>query len=229
MTVKITNLSVQQRDSNRVNVLVDGKYRFSLDVSQVVSLGVKVGREYEEQELDELEQESQFGKLYARALEYCLMRPHSEREVRDYLWRKTRPKKILKHISRCEGSTFTGGRREVVERPGVSQAIADRVFERLVEKKYVDDEAFTRFWVENRNRTKGMSRRKLEAELRSKGVANDIIERNLQSSLRSDAVELQKIISKKRRRYPDEQKFIQYLARQGFSFDDIRSALQNSD
>ena len=229
MTVKITNLSVQQRDSNRVNVLVDGKYRFSLDVSQVVSLGVKVGREYEEQELDELEQESQFGKLYARALEYCLMRPHSEREVRDYLWRKTRPKKILKHISRCEGSTFTGGRREVVERPGVSQAIADRVFERLVEKKYVDDEAFTRFWVENRNQTKGMSRRKLEAELRAKGVAAEIIEPNLASSERSDAVELQKIISKKRRRYPDEQKFMQYLARQGFSFDDIKSVLQDDN
>lgn len=88
--MKITNLSAQQRDPNRVNVFVDGKYTFSLDVSQVVSLGVKVGREYDEQELAELEQESQFGKLYGRALEYCLMRPHSAREVRDYLWRKTR-------------------------------------------------------------------------------------------------------------------------------------------
>lgn len=229
MTVKITNLSVQQRDPNRVNVFVDGKYKFSLDVSQVVSLSIKVGREYDEQELTDLEQESQFGKLYGRALEYCLMRPHSEREVRDYLWRKTRPKKILKHISRREGSTFTEEQREVVERPGVSQEIADSVFERLVEKKYVDDEAFTRFWVENRNQTKGMSRRKLEAELRSKGVANDTIERNLQSSLRSDAVELQKIITKKRRRYPDEQKFMQYLARQGFSLDDIKSALQDDN
>ena len=232
MTVKITNLSVQQRDPNRVNVFVDGKYRFSLDVSQVVSLGARIGREYSEQELVELEQESQFGKLYGRALEYCLMRPHSAREVRDYLWRKTRPKKVLKRAPRhegYEGSTFTEGQREVVERPGVSQEIADRVFERLVEKKYVDDEAFTRFWVENRNQTKGMSRRKLEAELRSKGVANDIIERNLQSSLRSDTVELQKIISKKRRRYPDEQKFMQYLARQGFSFDDIKSALKDDN
>jgi regulatory protein len=43
------------------------------------------------------------------------------------------------------------------------------VFERLVEKGYVDDEKFARFWVENRNQTKGASRRKLEAELRAKG------------------------------------------------------------
>ena len=213
--MKITNLSTQQRDPSRVNVFVDDKYRFSLDVSQVVSLGVKIGREYDEQELAELEQESQFGKLYGRALEYCLMRPHSAREVRDYLWRKTRATRYR--------SKKTG---ELKERPGVSQALVDRVYERLVEKAYIDDEKFTRYWVENRNQTKGMSRRKLEAELRAKGVANDIIERNLGDSLRNDIDELQKIIAKKRRRYPDEQKFMQYLARQGFSFDDIKTALR---
>ena len=213
--MKITNLSTQQRDPNRINVFVDGKYRFSLDVSQVVSLGVKVGREYDEQELAELEQESQFGKLYGRALEYCLMRPHSAREVRDYLWRKTR---ATRHRSKKTG--------ELKERPGVSQVLVDRVYERLVEKAYIDDEKFTRYWVENRNQTKGMSRRKLEAELRAKGVANDIIERNLRDSLRNDTDELQKIIAKKRRRYPDEQKFMQNLARQGFSFDDIKAALR---
>ena len=213
--MKITNLSTQQRDPSRVNVFVDDKYRFSLDVSQVVSLGVKIGREYDEQELAELEQESQFGKLYGRALEYCLMRPHSAREVRDYLWRKTRATRYR--------SKKTG---ELKERPGVSQALVDRVYERLVEKAYIDDEKFTRYWVENRNQTKGMSRRKLEAELRAKGVANDIIERNLRDSSRNDTDELQKIIAKKRRRYPDEQKFMQYLARQGFSFDDIKAALR---
>ena len=213
--MKITNLAAQQRDPNCINVFVDDKYRFSLDVSQVVSLGVKIGREYDEQELAELEQESQFGKLYGRALEYCLMRPHSAREVRDYLWRKTRATRYR--------SKKTG---ELKERPGVSQALVDRVYKRLVEKAYIDDEKFTRYWVENRNQTKGMSRRKLEAELRAKGVANDIIERNLRDSLRNDTDELQKIIAKKRRRYPDEQKFMQYLARQGFSFDDIKTALR---
>ena len=124
--MKITNLSTQQRDPNRINVFVDDKYRFSLDVSQVVSLGVKVGREYDEQELAELEQESQFGKLYGRALEYCLMRPHSAREVRDYLWRKTRATRYR--------SKKTG---ELKERPGVSQALVARVYKRLVEKAYI--------------------------------------------------------------------------------------------
>ena len=216
--MKITNLSTQQRDPNRINIFVDGKYRFSLDISQVTSLGVKVGLECSDQELADLEQESQFGKLYARALEYCLMRPHSAKEVRDYLWRKTRTTRYR--------SKKTG---EIKERPGVSQTLIDRVYDRLVDKSYVNDEVFTRFWVENRNQTKGMSRRKLEAELRSKGVSNEVIERHLRESGRDDASELRKIIAKKRNRYPDETKFIQYLARQGFSYDDIKSALSNED
>ncbi|MFZ2544674.1 MAG: RecX family transcriptional regulator [Candidatus Saccharimonadales bacterium] len=212
--MKITALTIQIKDSNRVNVMVDDRYRFSLDIFQMVDLGIKLGKEYTDKELDEIETESQFGKLYARALEYCLMRPHSAREVRDYLFRKTFSKKYR--------SKKTG---EMKERPGVSKIITDRVYDRLVEKGHIDDKKFAHFWVENRNVAKGMSTRKLQAELASKGVDRSIIELALVASERDDEGELQKIIAKKRKRYPDEQKLIQYLARQGFNYDDIKSAL----
>lgn len=214
--MKVTALTVQQRDPNRVNVMIDGKFRFSLDVFQVGDLGIKVGREYTDKELVELETESQFGKLYARALEYCFMRPHSSREVRDYLYRKT--------LSRKYKSKRTS---ELKERPGVSKAVTERVFDRLVEKGYIDDEKFARYWVENRNQRKGMSQRKLRTELAAKGVASDIIEQQLALGERNDQDELRKIIDKKHSRYPDEQKFIQYLARQGFAYDDIKAALSD--
>ncbi|RKV91262.1 MAG: hypothetical protein D8G53_15760, partial [Candidatus Saccharimonas sp.] len=50
-------------------------------------------------------------------------------------------------------------------------------------------------------------------------------------NIRSDDEELRKIIAKKRYKYAgDEQKFMAYLARQGFSYDDIKSALNaNND
>ena len=215
--MKITALSIQQKDPNRVNVMVDGKYRFSLDVYQLAHLGVRVDNEYSDKELAELETESQFGKLYARALEYCLMRPHRAREVRDYLYRKTRTTMVK--------SRRTG---EIKERLGVSMEMTVRVFDRLVEKGYIDDEKFTRFWVENRNQTKGVSRRKLQAELMAKGVSRSIIDRALLNSNRTDYAELMKVIAKKRSRYLDEQKLMQYLARQGFSYDDIKHALDSS-
>ena len=216
--MKITAVTAQQKDKNRVNIMVDGAYRFSLDVFQYADLGIRVGKEYTDQELNDLETESQFGKLYARTLEYCMMRPHSSKEVRDYLYRKTRTVKVK--------SRRTG---EITDRPGVSQSLTERVFERLVEKKYVDDEKFARYWVENRNMTKGASKRKLQSELQSKGVDRTTIEQLLAESERSDESEIMKIIAKKRKRYPDPQKFMQYLARQGFSYDDIKAALEPSD
>jgi len=207
--MKITAISMQKRDYNRVNVSVDGKYRFSLDAYQLIDLGVRVGREYDEAELIALEQESQFGKVYGRALEYCLMRLHSAREMRDYLYRKTR---------------FTRDKLGQIK-PGVAPEITTRVFDRLTEKGYIDDYKFAHSWVENRSLVKGVSQRKLVAELRVKGISVAIIDQVIGESQRNDGEEIQKIITKKRARYPDEQKFIAYLARLGFGYDEIKQAL----
>ena len=180
-------------------------------------LGIKRGNVYEESEVQAFEVESQFGKLYAKTLEYCLMRPHSAREVRDYLWRKTRPSRVR----RKDGAVY--------ERPGVAPEQADRVFDRLLEKGYIDDERFARFWIENRHLRKGASRRKLVQELRAKGVESSIIEANLEESTRTDTSELRKMIEKKASRYADRQKLMQYLVRQGFSYDDVKTALVEFD
>lgn len=211
--MKITSISAQVRNPDRVNVSVDGKYRLSLDMFQLTDLGVRVGREYTEEELVELEVESTYGKLYTKSLEYSMLRPHSAREMRDYLWRKTRATKY---------KSKTG---ELKERAGVSTEVADRVFHRLVEKGYIDDEKFTRWWVENRNMRRGTSQRKLQAELQAKGVKSTLIASVLAESTRNEGDELAKVIAKKRGKYPDDQKLIQYLARQGFRYDDIVSAL----
>lgn len=213
--MKITSISAQIKNKDRVNVSVDGKYRFSLDIFQLTELGIKVGREYSEQELNELEDESVFGKLYGRALEYTMMRPHSAKEIRDYLWRKTRTTKVRVRDT-----------NEYREKSGVSQAIVDRVYDRLLQKGYIDDEKFARYWVENRSLTKGSSRRKREAELRQKGVSSAIIEQAFAGSNRDETEELAKILAKKRHRYDDERKLISYLMRQGFSYESIRQTLK---
>lgn len=215
--MKISSISVQAKNPDRVNISIDGKYRFSLDVYQVSELGLKIGRELLDEELAGFEQESQFGKLYSRTLEYCLVRPHSAKEIKDYLWRKTR---ATKYKSR------TG---EIKDRDGVSQDVADRVYQRLHDRGYVDDEKFARFWVDNRNQTKGASRKKLTMELRAKGVEISVIDQALSSTERNEQDELTKVISKKSSKYQDERKLIEYLMRQGFRYDDIIDALSQQN
>lgn len=213
--MKITSISVQVKNPNRVNVSVDGKYRLSLDIYQLTELGVKAGQEIDDATLAELESASQFGKLYARTLEYCLMRPRSQKEVKDYLYKKT---------LKTRYKSRTGG--EIKERDGVDRSITSMVFDRLTAKGYVDDEKFARFWVENRNQRKGSSVRKLRNELLIKGVANSLIDAVFSDGVRSDEEEIRKIITKKLAKYPDDTKLMQYLVRQGFGYDLVKTEIR---
>lgn len=146
------------------------------------------------------------------------MRPRSSSEVRDYLYRKT--------LARKYKNRKTG---KLAEKPGVAKTVAERVFAKLQARGYIDDQKFANWWVENRHQIKGVSMRKLRSELAAKGIAQAIIDSVIADSSRNDLGELAKVIAKKRRRYSDEQKFMQYLARQGFSFDDIKTALRGDD
>ncbi|MBR2839842.1 RecX family transcriptional regulator [Candidatus Saccharibacteria bacterium] len=199
--LRVTEMKSGVRNPERVNVYVNGKYALSLDVVQVVDYHLKVGMVLSAEKLGELRKASEFGVAYQRALEWVLMRPRSEREARDYLRKKIYEKKL------------DGG-------------YVDEIMVRLKSKKYLDDYRFAEFWVENRFVKKGVSRKRLEIELKNKGVKQEIIEEVL--SGRSDEEEVRKMIGRKRKKY-DNEKLIAYLCRQGFSYDLVRRLVEESD
>ena len=223
---KITDLRQGVKNPNRVNVFVDGNYSFSLDVSQVVDYGVKVGRVLNEAELVELKEASEFGKLYQRTLEWVLMRPRSEREVREYLQRKLRQysSETLPHARRYGVQSLSSlpvGRENSSE---YMSELSRNIIERLISKGYLDDRKFAEFWVQNRFVKKGVSRKRLSMELMKKGISREIINEVLDE--RNDEEEILKIIAKKRAKYDDE-KLISYLQRQGFSYQLAQSQVRD--
>ena len=197
----ITDLKQGVKNPDRVNVFVDSKFSFSLDVAQVVDLKIKIGRKITEEELAELQQASEFGKLYQKTLEWVLMRPRSEKETRDYIFKKVFEKKLDKDY-------------------------VDEIIDKLKNKKYLDDYKFSEFWVENRFVKRGISKKRLQMELTKKGVALEIINEVLNG--RDDEEEIDKIIAKKRAKYDDD-KLIAYLCRQGFPFELARSRVQSCE
>ncbi len=215
---RVTDIKQAVRDQNRVNIYVDDKFFCSLDISQVVDFHLKIGKEISEEEKTQLKHASDFGKFYARALEYALIRPRSSREIQDYLKKKTLSRKIRVKNRKT-------GEYQTKEKPGYDISLVPLVFRRLEERGYVDDERFAKIWVENRNASKGTSIKKLRLELQQKGISHQIIDQVLDESERNDESELKKIIAKKRNKYSDEQKFIQYLLRAGFNYSDILDAL----
>ena len=221
----VTDIKEAVRDRDRLNIFIDNKFYCSLALQQVLDLHIKVGKQLSEEDLTELKKASEFGKLYQRALEYALTRPHSTKEMRDYLKRKTLDKKVRVKDRKT-------GEYKTVIKEGVSESLIEPVMERLCERGYVDDERFAQLWLENRSVSKGASMKKLKLELRTKGISEDIISRCLEESPRNEREELRKMIARKSKRYADEQKLIQYLVRQGFNYSDVvdeLSALSSSE
>ena len=221
----ITELKQGVKNPNRVNVFVNSKYEFSLDITQVVDFKIKVGMEISPEQLLEYKKASEFGKLYQRALEKALTRPHSEREMRDYLVRKLR-----KPSSDTLGPARRYGRTDAnslpVGRAMSSEDIAElsgAIISRLVSRGHLNDFEFAKWYVGNRFVKKGVSRKRLKMELMKKGVSAEIIDEVIDG--RDDAEEILKIIAKKRAKYDDE-RLIQYLCRQGFSYQLVQSLVR---
>lgn len=197
--MRITAIKQQVKNPERVSVSVDGKYAFSLSLDELLREKLKKDDEIDEARVKQLKKLSEEGKLKMRTLNWLLMRPHSTRELRDYLRRKKADTELV-----------------------------EAWIEEFTSKKYLDDESFARWWVETRRSGKQSSTKKLSFELRSKGIEREMIDRVLQDAQDDEQAALNELIEKKRRlpRYrADEQKLMEYLVRQGFGYGDVKRSL----
>jgi regulatory protein len=64
---------------------------------------------------------------------------------------------------------------DALRRRGVPADAAERVLDRLVEVSLIDDGAFADAWVDSRHRGRGLARRALRAELRQRGVDDELV------------------------------------------------------
>lgn len=215
-TYRVTKLTPGVKDPNRVNVFLDGHFVLSLEINQVIDLGLKVDQEITKERLAELRRASEFGKLYQRSLEWVLTRPHSVREARDYLKRRQLKRKQLNRQR---------AREEKKPLAEFDDDLLDAVLKRLVEKKYLDDAKFAAFYVENRYVRKGISHKRLRMELRRKGIEPEMITKTFEAVPRDEDEEIMKMIAKKRKKYNDFQ-LVGYLVRQGFNFYNAKTAVE---
>ena len=81
-----------------------------------------------------------------RALRYLAFRPRSETEIRTYL-----------------------------RRAGYSAEISEQVIRKLRALNYLDDESFARNWALTRAQSRGYGPRRIEQELRTKGIGQPVI------------------------------------------------------
>ena len=196
--MKITAIKQQIKRQGRYSVFVDGKYGFSLGETALLESKLSIGEDLTEARLRELKQESADDKVYNNALAYAVLRPRSVWEMEQYLLRK-----------KC------------------SPSLVKTILNKLSIAGFLDDEKFAYSWVANRRLLKPISRRRLLQELRAKRVSNEAAERAIGEDETDEQAVLTDLIARKRKqtRYQDDQKLMQYLAGQGFSYGDIKDAL----
>lgn len=193
--MRVTKISPAVKTPGRYNIYVDGKYSFSLDEFQLVQTGLHSGLDIDESKLDELKSESDYGKNYIRAVDLISRRLRSEKEMRDYAKRKQ----------------WTATNTE-------------RVIERLKNHGYLNDKVFAEAFVRSRQSTERYSKRRIERDLRQKGIAPNIIKQVLPDKS-NDKNAIIKLVQKKASRYDDVNKLKAYLIRAGFNYDDVNQAI----
>jgi regulatory protein len=141
----ITALEVQQRDPERVNLYLDGRFAFGLSNKVVADAGLKKGDVLNGAQVAALLQREALHQALQQAFNYLSYRQRSEHELRRYLAQK-----------------------------GHAPETIDAVLARLRDYHFVDDAVFAISWVENRRRFRPRGARLLRAELRQKGVPREV-------------------------------------------------------
>jgi regulatory protein len=198
--MKITAIKQQVKRQGRYSIFVDDKYAFSLSENALLDQKITIGLEIGQAELTAFKDASKFDKAYNLVLAYVARRPRSEWELRDYFRRKD-----------------------------IDEDAGDQIMTRLKDYGYVNDLSFARSWVENRRLLKPVSKRRLILELRQKHVGDEIARQVLEEDETSDRDTLSQLVERKRKqtRYQDDQKLMQYLVRQGYSYDDVKSVMRS--
>ncbi len=120
---------------------------YAIDLPLMQAARLSPGQQLTPTEVAELSAAGALQAAFDRAVHFLAYRPRSIEEVRRHLVKKEVPDS---HIA--------------------------AVIERLLQRGYVDDMEFARYWVANRDRFKPIGSRALRYELRQKGVDDEIID-----------------------------------------------------
>src|SRR3989337_85402 len=193
-----------QKNKKRVNVYLDGKFGFGLDLENFVKLGLKVDQELSEKSAAEIVKKAEFQKTLDKLLNFSTLRPRSEREIRDWLKRKK-----------------------------IHESLHKNLFNRLKRLDLIDDTKFAKWWVDQRQEFSPKSKRILYYELRMKGIDKRIISEVLEEACVDEEKVARELLEKKSYKwkglkdYDARQKMSRFLAGRGFGWDIIQRLVKN--
>jgi regulatory protein len=202
----ITDIKQQAKNKRRYSVFIDGKFDFGLTDVDILFYGLKIGDEISPERREHIFNEAVYTKAKEKAVSLICYRERSKREITERLSRD------------------------------YSSDIVEKVLEFLEKYGYINDAAFAEAYAKDSLKNKKWGRRKIEFELKMKGVNADTIQSALDNVLDKSEVNQSEVAAKLLERrlkgqteltYKERAKHTAYLAGRGFSFDDISEAFSS--
>ena len=192
-------LTLQPGKNNKVHLLLDGEYAMTADSDFVAFSGLHDNMILDDEALTDLQGKVNARRAFNKASDLLALRDHSEKEL----------------LQKLRQKGFADG--------------AEEAMEKLKSYGYLDDSRFALRFAQELQRVKHYGKKRIEQELYRKGVSRDVVSDTLEQ-LSFDEDALTALIERRYLRQLDtekkEKKTVAALQRMGYSFGEIRDALQ---
>ena len=175
---------------------------FAFGLTRLVAAWLKVGQELSDEKIEKLLQDDGFEIVFQKIMHFLSYRPRTEKEVRQHM-----------------------------QASGYEAGLIDEVIEQMKAKEIINDLAFAKTWIENRNLHRPRGRKALAIELQQKGVDRGAIDEVLTGF--GDETENALSSARKYARRLDiedwtkfREKLGAFLSRRGFTYETITETVR---
>jgi regulatory protein len=201
---KITNVEVQKKNKNRVNVYIDEEFAFSCDVEIVYKYGIKKNNEVNAKQLMEIMEEENFVKCKNSALRIIERTYKTEKEITDKLREK-----------------------------GYDEKSINRTIDFMEEYNLLNDKKYADMYIKDKIKVQGINKIKYnllrkgvcEEVIRDK-ITNISKDDEKEGALKLAQKKYNQIINREQDKYKVSQKLYRFLVSKGYDYDCINEVIK---
>jgi regulatory protein len=200
----ITQITPQKRKKDRVNIFIDDKFAFSLNLELLVKYHLKVDASIDDNQVQLIIKENDLLYWWERIINFLSFRPRSKKEITNYFKKKE-----------------------------VGDETQKILMSKLIERKYINDSEFVAWFVRQRQEFKPKGQKLLKLELMQKGIEKSTIDEYFSSASPIDETEQAFVIVQKKIQhwknlddFSLKQKIQGYLGRRGYNWETISAVLK---
>ncbi|APX72231.1 recombination regulator RecX [Companilactobacillus allii] len=251
---KVTKIQAQKR-KGRYNVYLDGEYSFPVSETTLVDYRLMNGLELDDAQIKEIKSRENINKAYGDAVNYLSYELRTEKEMRDYLYKKEYSSPVVfsvmerlqklnymddnayavSFINTQLNTTANGPkviRQKMIQKGVPATIIEDKLSEIDQDKLLENATVFAGKQVrKQRHKSFQQMMTKLKQGLYQKGYSGEIISQaiddlELERDDESETENLQLLVEKVKHRYNNPAKLINYLMTKGYRYDAIKKVLK---